>query len=143
MQVSEVMTAGVLSAVPGDTLVSAAQAMDELNVGVLPVCDGERLVGVVTDRDMITRGLARNLPPDRSTLSEVLSAEVRWCFDDTPVEKAMLMMEVAQIRRLPVVDRHHRLVGMVSLGDIATRGPSKASGQVLESISQPSEPDRG
>src|SRR5207249_8807539 len=87
-----------------------ASAMDELNVGVVPVCDGERLVGMVTDRDIAVRGVAHDCSATSTRLNEVMTKDPLWCFDDEPLEQAMEKMRDAQVRRLPVVDHDRHLV---------------------------------
>jgi CBS domain-containing protein len=141
-QVSEAMTRGVRTISPADSLLLAAQAMDELNVGSLPVCDGDKLMGIVTDRDIVTRGVAQGYTPDRATVSDVMSQNVQWCFEDQSVEEIVERMAHVQIRRVPVLDRDKHLVGMLSLGDMATKVPDGAAARVLGSISEPAEPDR-
>lgn len=143
--VSDVMTRGVRSLTPGDNLVAAAQAMDELNVGVIPVCDGERLVGLVTDRDIVVRGVAQELDLKSCRLSEVMSGHVRTVRESDEVDDVLDEMAASQIRRMPVVDEQDRLIGMISLGDVATRSPQRQGNVAasLSEISTPSEPDRG
>lgn len=140
--VSDIMTRGVRVLSPSDSVVRAAQAMDELNVGVIPVCDGEKLVGMVTDRDITLRGVAQGLACEDTPLSDIMSKEVQWCFEDQAVSEVMAQMGDAQIRRLPVVDREKRLVGMLSLGDIAVKTDEKKVASVLQDISEPAAPDR-
>jgi CBS domain-containing protein len=146
--VSEVMTRNVQFVSPQETVRRAAQMMDELNVGALPVCDGERLVGVVTDRDITVRATSAGIGPDDAVVDEVMSTDVRWCFEDQPLDEVMQQMADTQIRRIPVVshDDAHRLVGIVSLGDLATKSADGAQKQeveqVMEKVSSPSEPDR-
>lgn len=146
--VSEVMTRNVQFVSPQENLQRAAQMMDELNVGALPVCDGDHLVGMVTDRDITVRGTAAGRTPAEARVEEVMSAEVRWCFEDQSLDEVMQQMADAQIRRVPVVshDEQHRLVGVVALGDIATRaaqgGQKQETQELVEKISTPSEPDR-
>lgn len=111
------MTRGVRSMAPDETLMTAAQAMDELGIGAIPVCDGERLVGMVTDRDIVLRGVAQGAVVDETPLSEVMSKDARWCFEDQPVADVVEEMRAARIRRVPVVDRARHLVGMLLLGD--------------------------
>jgi CBS domain-containing protein len=144
--VSEVMTRDVRFVSPHENLQRAAQMMDELNVGVLPVCDGERLVGMVTDRDITVRGTAAGRAPGEAHVEEVMSTDVRWVFEDQPLDDVMRQMADTQIRRVPVVthDDKHRLIGIVSLGDLATAqgaNPTRIE-HVVEEISTPSEPDR-
>lgn len=141
-RVAEIMTRGVRAMRPSDSVVLAAQAMDELNVGVVPVCDGERLVGMVTDRDITIRAVAQGKADEGVTLSSVMSSEVSWCYDDQPIEEVMQQMSRRQIRRLPVVDREKHLVGMLSLGDIAAKTGDKRVSDSLSDISEPAEPDR-
>jgi CBS domain-containing protein len=140
--VSEAMTRGVRTVLPTDSLLLAAQAMDELNVGSLPVCDGDKLVGIVTDRDIVTRGVAQGCVPDQATVSDVMSQNVQWCFEDQSMEEIVERMSHVQIRRVPVLDRDKLLVGMLSLGDMATKAPGGIAARALGSISEPAEPDR-
>lgn len=142
--VADVMTRGVRTMTPNDTLVQAAQAMDELNVGVIPVCDGDKLVGVVTDRDIVVRGVAQDCEPRSTKLADVMSANVRWAREDDEVDQVLSQMAEQQIRRMPVVDDRQRLVGIVSLGDIAAKDPGDEAevGTSLSGISSPAEPDR-
>ena len=140
--VSQAMTRGVRTISPADSLVLAAQAMDELNVGSLPVCDGSGLMGIVTDRDIVTRAVAQGVSLDDMTVSDVMSQNVQWCFEDQSIEEVAGRMAQVQIRRLPVLDRDKQLVGMLTLGDMATKTNEKTAAQTLESISEPAEPDR-
>lgn len=142
--VSDVMTRGVRTLKPNDTVTQAAQAMDELNVGVIPVCDGDKLVGMVTDRDIVIRGVARSGDMKTMKLSDVMSGQVRFAHEGDDVEKVLGEMADAQIRRLPVVDAGNKLVGIVSLGDIATKGGEDDSdlASSLTDISSPAEPER-
>lgn len=144
--VSEVMTRDIRVVSPRENLQRAAQLMDELNVGALPVCDGERLVGMVTDRDITVRGTAAGRAPGDAHVEEVMSTDVRWVFEDQPLEDVMRQMADAQIRRVPVVthDARHRLIGIVSLGDLATAqgADPRRIERVVEQVSTPSEPDR-
>lgn len=141
-QVKDVMTAGVRTMSPTDTVVQAAQAMEELDVGALPVCDGERMVGMVTDRDIVLRGVAQGLVPDSTALETVMSREVEWVFEDEDMGEAAARMQQLQIRRLPVLDREKRLVGIVSLGDLAAKGDTDQAGEALADISEPARPVR-
>jgi CBS domain-containing protein len=140
--VSQVMTRGVRTVAPGDTVAQAARAMEEMDIGVLPVCDGDRLLGMLTDRDIVLRGVARNLPPERTDVAELMTQDVCWCYDDASIEEAMDRMRESRIRRLAVVDHERHLVGMVSLGDVAVKGDMGEAGDALEQISEPAAPDR-
>ena len=141
-QVADVMTRDVRVVSPQDSIQRAAQYMDELNVGVVPVCDGAKLLGMVTDRDITVRGVAAGKLAD-TPVTEVMSEHVRWCYEDQDIDEVMDEMRDAQIRRLPVVNHDKKLVGIVSLGDLADRGSDdKRVGETLKDISTPSEPDR-
>jgi CBS domain-containing protein len=144
VRVREVMTEDVQVVSPGATILEAAQLMDRLNVGVLPVCDGEKLSGMITDRDITVRATAANKVPDGCRVDEVMTAVVEYVFDDDGVQNAMEKMQARQIRRLPVIDRAQRLVGIVSLGDLATDVDRQIDevADTLEKVSSPSEPDR-
>jgi len=142
--VADIMTRGVRSMAPSDSVVEAAKAMDELNVGVIPVCEGERLVGMVTDRDIVVRGLARDMDGKSTKLSDVMSTSVRTVREQDDVDQVLSEMADSQIRRMPVVDEQERLVGIVSLGDIAAKDPDDEVdvAMSLGDISSPAEPDR-
>jgi len=135
-QVSQVMTRGVRTMAPTDTIVQAAQAMEEMDVGVLPVCDGDRLLGMLTDRDITVRGIADGLHPDHACVSDIMSPQVETCTVDQDTEDAKRLMGPKQLRRLPVLDRTGRLVGIVSLGDLAVR----ESGHIDKALREISEP---
>lgn len=141
MKISEIMTRDVRVIEPDSTIREAARLMDEMNVGVLPVCDGRRLQGMITDRDITVRATAAGLSPDDTRVSDIMSDEVWWCFDDDDVDHIVDLMGEHQIRRLPVIDRAKRLVGIIALGDLATDEEDHAS-RALHRISIPSEPDR-
>jgi CBS domain-containing protein len=144
MQLKEVMTRGVEVIRPDATLEQAAEKMKRLDVGSLPVCDGERLVGMITDRDITVQATAEGDAPGRKQVREVMTEDVKWCFEDDDARTAADIMARAQIRRLPVINREKRLVGIVSLGDLATDFQTQAdAGEALEEISEPAEPVRG
>ena len=142
--VADVMTRGVRSMSPQDSVVLAAQAMDELNVGVIPVCEGEKLVGMVTDRDIVVRGVAQQADPKTMKLADVMSTNVRCVKEDEDVDDVLTEMAETQIRRMPVLDGQERLVGIVTIGDIATKDPDDELdvAMSLGDISEPAEPDR-
>src|SRR3954454_5551280 len=117
--VADVMTRGVRTMSPQDSVVLAAQAMDELNVGVIPVCEGEKLVGMVTDRDIVVRGVAQQADTKTMKLADVMSTNVRCVHEQDDLDEVLSQMAQTQIRRMPVVDGNDRLVGIVSIGDIA------------------------
>jgi CBS domain-containing protein len=120
-KVGEIMTRSVAVVQRDDTLQQAAQKMKTLNIGSLPVCDGEAMVGVVTDRDITVRGVAVGMLPQESLISDVMTADVHWCSESDTVQQAMDLMGEAQVRRLAVLDENRKIVGVVSLGDLATR----------------------
>jgi len=136
--ISEVMTRDVRTLSPDESVTHAAQVMDELDVGVIPVCEGDELVGVVTDRDIVLRGVAQGLEPDSTPLAEVMSEDICTCYDDEDVDEVVDRMRQEQIRRVPVLNRSDRLVGIVSLGDIAVKESDVTAGIALEEISEPS-----
>ena len=138
MKVNEIITHDPEVIRPETTLIEAAQKMKSLDIGMLPVCDGDRLVGVITDRDITLRGVAQGFDPKTARVQEVMTPEVIYCFDDEDVKDVAKKMEEKQVRRLPVLNREKRLVGIVSLGDLAVRtGKEKLAGEVLERVSEP------
>jgi CBS domain-containing protein len=143
MRVSEVMTQGAECTRPDASVEEAARRMKTLDVGALPVCDNDRLIGMVTDRDITVRATAEACDPCATTVREVMTPDVVYCFDDDLIDDAVRMMEDQQIRRLPVLSRDKRLVGIVALGDIAVKtGDDRLSGEVLEQVSEPAAPTR-
>ena len=141
MQLREVMTRNVEEIPPQATLRDAAQRMRSLDVGALPVCENNKLVGMITDRDITVRAVADGCDPQRSTVREAMTGQIVFCYEDEDVQRAARMMEEKQIRRLPVFDRNQRLCGIVSLGDLATRlRNDRLSGEVLEQVSEPNVP---
>jgi CBS domain-containing protein len=136
MKVSEVMTRDVVLAEPSQTIAEAAQRMAKCDSGALPVGENDRLVGMITDRDIALRAVARNLPPD-TLVRKVMSTEVLYCFDDENIDHVAKNMGEQQIRRLPVVDRDKRLVGIISIADIAYSTTTKTAGQAVADISRP------
>lgn len=122
---------------PESPLVAAAKQMRELNVGALPICENDRLVGMVTDRDLALRGVGEALDPRSTPIRAVMTPGIIYIFEDQDVEEAARLMEVKQIRRLPVLNREKRLVGIVSLGDLAVEAGMTLSGEALQEISQP------
>ena len=140
MKVHEIMTAHARCVGPENTLVEAAGLMRELDVGALPVCEEERLVGMVTDRDITLRGVAGGRDPNTTPIHDVMSLGIVYVFADQPVEEVARIMEERQIRRVPVLNRGKRLVGIVSLGDIAISSSPAFSGIALRDVSEPREP---
>jgi CBS domain-containing protein len=120
MQIAEIMTRDVQLASPKQTVQEAARLMADLDVGAIPVADDDRLVGTLTDRDICVRAVAAGKNPKQCKVSEVMSAEVKYVFEDETTEDLARNMSTLQVRRMPVLDRDKRLVGIVSLGDLAT-----------------------
>ena len=118
MEVREVMTAEVVSIPPELTLQDAASIMKTLDVGSLPVSDGERLIGVISDRDITVRAIAEGRDPRTTDVGDVMTAEVVCCQENDEVQRAAGLMQREQLQRLLVVDAGGRLVGIVSLGDL-------------------------
>jgi CBS domain-containing protein len=142
MQVKDMMTRGVECIGPEASLQEAAARMKELNVGPLPVCENDRLVGMITDRDITIRCTADGGHPSKSRVRDAMTPDVVFCFEDQDIAEAADTMRTRQIRRLVVLDRNKRMVGIVSLGDLATEArDDHLSGETLESISQPGEAD--
>lgn len=140
--IQDVMTRDVRTIAPKDSVQRAAQLMDELNVGAIPVCDGDRLVGIITDRDITVRSVAAGQAPASTQVQDVMSTDVRTCTTNQTVDEVLGQMGDVQIRRVPVLDEQsHRMVGIVSLGDMAAKH-SAGIDHTLEEISTPAEPDR-
>lgn len=139
--IQEVMTRDVQTISTQDSVQRAAQLMDELNVGAIPVVDDGRLVGMITDRDITVRSVAVGQDPAGTRVNDVMSTDVRTCTADQGVEDVLAQMADVQIRRVPVVDGNGRVIGIVSLGDVVTKAPVEVE-QTLDEISTPSEPDR-
>lgn len=136
MKIRDVMSKDVQVARPGDTIQDVAARMTSGDFGFIPVADGDRLVGTVTDRDIAIRAVGKGLGP-ATPISEVMTTEVVTALDTADLKTALDAMGGDKIRRLPVVDKHDRLVGVVSLGDLSTRVKEKYAGETLETISQP------
>lgn len=136
-QVAAVMTRAVKTMQSTHNLVEAAQAMAELNIGVLPVCEGKKVVGLVTDRDIVLRGVAQGRPMDQLCMLDVMTADPMLVHEDDDLEKVSALMRHAQVRRVPVMDRREELVGILSLGDLATRGSAEEAGEALAAIAEP------
>lgn len=137
MKLNEIMTQEVTVIHPDDALQTAAQKMRDQDIGFLPVCDGDRLIGVVTDRDLVVRVLVDGRDPKAEIGRNLVTAPVIYCFEDQDVEEAEQIMEENQIRRLVILNREKRLVGVVSLGDLALTRSADQSGEVLQSVSEP------
>ena len=135
MKISECMTRDVQLANPDMSLREAARLMGECECGALPVGENDRLVGMITDRDMAIRGMAEGKGPE-AKVRDCMSSEVRWCFEDDDVADCLETMAGEQIRRIPVLSRAKRLVGIVSLGDVTEAARPQAAGRTLSAISR-------
>ena len=136
MRVSEVMTPEVRVVSPEQTISEAARLMAEIDAGALPVGEEDRLVGMITDRDIAVRAVAQQKPPT-TKVREVMSQEVLYCFDDQDLDDIVQNMSDVKVRRLPVVDREKRLVGIVSIGDLAKGDNAASTGQAVADITAP------
>ena len=136
MKVADIMTRDVTVARPTDSIQDVARRMADIDIGSLPVCDGERIQGMITDRDIAIRAVAEGRSFD-TLVTEVMSNDVEYCFDTDDADEAADKMASSQIRRLPVVDSDKRLVGIVALADVALHLKDKPTGKTLEDISQP------
>lgn len=141
MQVKEIMTRGVEVIHPDNTLEEAAKKMKELDIGPLPVCENDRPVGVLTDRDIAVRSTAQGEDPTMDRVQDVMTPLVISCFEDEDVAVAARLMKEKQVRRLLVLNRDNRLVGILSLDDLAVRtGDEVVSGNTLEGVAWPAVP---
>lgn len=136
MKISEVMSRDVQLVGPDETLGQAASLMKKLDSGIVPVSENDRLVGMLTDRDIAIRAVAEGRGPE-TRVRDIMSSEVKYCFEDEDVAHVAENMAELQIRRLPVMSRDKRLIGIVSLGDLATVGSLPKSARALHGISQP------
>ena len=138
MQVSDVMTMGAQCIRPSNSLQEAALMMKYLNVETLPVCDNDRWVGLLTDRDVEVRAVAEGYDNRANSVQDVMTVEVRCCFEDQDVQEAAQLMRERQVCRLIVLNNDKRLVGIVALGDLAVEtGDEKLAGATLEPVSLP------
>jgi len=138
MQLKDVMTPGVEVIAPEASIYEAAEKMSHLDIGPLLVCDGERLVGMLTDRDITVRAVAAGRDPRMTHVRDIMTPDVVYGFEDQDVQDAARLMEQYQIRRLPVLNRSKQLVGMVALGDLAAHvGTRPVAAEVLEQVSEP------
>lgn len=136
MKVSEAMTRDVRIARPDQTICEAASAMADIDAGIMPVGDHDRLVGMLTDRDIAIRAVALGKGPD-TMVRDVMSSDVKYCFEDEDADEVCRNLADQKIRRIPVVNRDKRLVGILSLGDLARSAPEHEVGATLSAISSP------
>ena len=137
MKIRDAMTRDVRMVRPDQTLRDAAQLMAKLDIGALPVEEEDRLVGMITDRDIAVRAVAEGLDGD-TPVREIMTSEVKYCFEDQTIDEVPRNMGEQRLRRLPVLSRNKRLVGILSLGDIAVEAASQdEAGEALGEISRP------
>jgi CBS domain-containing protein len=141
MRVSEVMTPNVERLPPDASLSEAGMKMREHDIGAIPVYEGDRLVGMITDRDIAIRAVAEGKNPGEVTARQAMSPGIAYCFDDQDIREAGKQMREKKIRRLIVLNRQKRLVGILSLGDLAAQGDEKVAGKALEAVSQEGRPE--
>jgi CBS domain-containing protein len=136
MQVSQLMSKKVEWISPTLSLQEAARKMRDLDIGCLPVGENDRLVGMITDRDIACRGVADGKASPKTVVRDAMSAGISYCFDDQDVNEAAHLMEEKQIRRLPVLNRQKRMVGMLSMGDISQHASGRVSAEVLKAVTK-------
>ena len=138
MQISEIMSRDVAIAAPGDSVQKVAQKMAEIDAGIIPVGEKDRLVGMISDRDIVLRAVAKGKSPGKCTARDVMSPDIKYCYEHEKLEDAARNMATLQVKRLPVLNRDKRLVGIVSLGDLACEPEAvEHSKEALQGISQP------
>jgi CBS domain-containing protein len=135
-KISEVMTREIQVARPDQTIREAAMMMAREDIGSLPVGENDKLVGMITDRDIAVRAVAEGRSPDTS-VREVMTEKIKYCYDDEDVERVAQNMAELQVRRLPVVNRDKRLVGIVALSNVAQCGDKKATTEMLRGVATP------
>jgi len=137
-KINEIMTREVITISPHDTLQTAARKMRDYDIGFLPVYDGDKLVGVLSDRDIVIRALADGMDPKMKLPMQLVTSPALYCFDDQTIDDATDLMNDYQIRRLVILDRGKKqLAGVITLGDLAVHVGDKISGEVLQSVSVP------
>jgi len=137
MRIKDVMTDRVTTVKPDTRIADIARVMRDEDIGSVPVAEDDRLVGIVTDRDIVVRGLADGSALDSKSARDVMSPHILYCIDDQKVEDVLRNMGEQQVRRLPVVDADKRLVGVVSIGDLSTKARATKTGEALKEISKP------
>lgn len=142
MTVRQLITLNAQCVSPTTSLTIAAQLMHQLNIGALPVCEKDELSGIITDRDIVLRAVAPGQDPKSTTVNDAMSLGIVYIYEDQEAEEAAKTMEHHQIRQIPVLNRDQRLVGIISLGDLAVETESQLSGEILKEVSSPSTPSR-
>jgi CBS domain-containing protein len=137
MKVRDVMHPGVHWVEPGTSILEIAKVMRDQDIGAIPVGQNDRLVGMITDRDIVCRGIAEGFDCSTMTAQDVMSSGIIYCRDEEELDDAIRIMEQHEVRRLPVINQDKRMVGILSLGDISHAAPQQLSGEVLQSVSAP------
>ena len=135
-KISEVMTRGIQIANPAQTIREAAMTMAREDIGSLPVGENDRLIGMITDRDIVLRAVAEGRSPN-TPIRDVMTDDIKYCFEDDDVAQVAQNMAELQVRRLPVVNRDKRLVGIVALSNVAQCGDKKATSEMLRGVATP------
>ena len=134
MKVKEMMHKGVEWVSPDTPLTAIAKKMQQYDIGAIPVGENDRLVGMVTDRDIAVRGLAKGTDISKLTARDVMTKGIFWCRDSDDASEAVRLMEDKHVRRLPVIDEKKRMVGMLSLGDISHAASQKTAAEALKAV---------
>ncbi len=142
MKVRDLMTPNAQGIQSSATVKEAAHKMRDLEVGALPVFDGNREMGMITDRDIVVRSIAGDLNPSNTSVGEIMSKDPAFCYEDDSLEKAAKIMENRRVRRLLVKESSGMPTGIISLGDIAVRGEKEIGEEILQKVSEPSKPHR-
>lgn len=138
MKLKDILTKDPQVISPDAMICEAAQIMKQSDIGMLPVCDGQHLVGAITDRDLVVRAIAEGCDPLKTKVKDVMTPGISYCFEDQDLEEVAHLMEEKQIRRIAVLNRDKRLVGIASLGDFAVRSKDEhLTEELLERVSQP------
>ncbi|ABF86638.1 CBS domain protein [Myxococcus xanthus DK 1622] len=135
-KVQDVMTKDVTVINAKDSLKDAALKMRELSVGPLPVCDGDRLMGIITDRDIVVRAVSQGKDPNSTTVAEAMTGQLEYAFDDEDISVVAEKMKEKKVRRILALDRDKKLVGIVAMGDLLEALAEEDVGETLESISE-------
>lgn len=139
MQAKDIMTKKAEIIAPDTTLNQAAEMMKSQDIGFLPIGENDRLIGAITDRDIVIRGLAAGKDADNTTVRDIMTDEIRYCFEEDSLEKVTEIMSKSQIRRLAVLSAEKRIVGIISLGDVATKSQdANLTGKVTADVSEES-----
>lgn len=142
MEIREIMTSNPEAIPSNGTVREASHHMRDMNIGILPVVKGDSLVGVLTDRDIVVRVIAEDRDPAKTRVGEIMTRELFTCPEETDLEEAVRIMEDRQVRRLLVTDSKGQCIGIVSLGDIATKSDTALKAEAIAAVSEPSSPRR-